>query len=397
MNTIYNFGGKMGYFLEGFKARVNDVSKWNYERALTYIHGFLLEKSEVMILSELAQKEYILRALKVIMSKELGLSPEQVSYIVKQWPKNVNASILRIRGDGNFRIVVNENNIAGLTPLEFMNSILHEFGHLDLILREQRGESVPYALFTDNEGKEKLSDWQKAGVEAKYRSNNNELYANLFAARKAKIWINECRRKEGNNSNLKKRLEFFNFEMIEAVLTNAQGRVSYGVWSAISKILRIKESDCAILEPCSSGVPEIVIQFNESLAKAGLRGSIREAYMYVRLVHEVLEQSYREGTGHDFNGENCKLAFMNYQCMILADRLGLDIDSFGFCIDGAQKEKIEYIDVKSSNPNSILQGYFSLNSDMIEQDMSKFVVDVYLSVAGVKHKLKNDNENQQIG
>lgn len=365
----------MGYFLDGFIYRINNAKPYMLQEATDIINAYLLEDSRFIFLSSLAQKEHLLRAVKTIMAERLGIEPGDVKFGVKKQAKTIAATTLRDKCDGLYTIVINENLVEKITTQTFLNSILHEYGHIDLIIKEKQGQKVPFALFTESsEKRKKLNIWQRMGYLFEYSSNENELYANLFSINTMKEFIKNCKQFGEKSQTIRKVTRRCNLEGLEYKLVYAEASLLKAGWSGINKVLRIKSEDYASLEPCSSGYVEIAISINQMLDEYGLRGSAREGAVYIKHINDELANAVLSGEPIPEYNESVKMVYASYCCMLLSRRLDLDNDKIGQCYDAYQQENIRFIRSSEHRKDCPLYGYFCFNREFFEaSSMPEFI------------------------
>ena len=386
----------MGYFVEEFKKRIRSQSfNCTQEQAEVLIKSYLSNDDRFMILSDLAKKEHLLKALKVLMAKRLGLDVNSVRFVITTQGKNVGASVLRNKGDGTFDIAINEVNINLIDVDSFFIAILHEFGHIDLMLKESRGEIVPEALFTDSLQREKLNGWQNLGYLFKYSSDPNEYYANMFAFNCVREFVEKYGKQCHKSVSIRKLRKKCNIEEFSTALAYVEAKILRAGWVGISKVLRIKEADCSAYEPCSSGFIEIAMSINQILEAEGLRDSEQEAVIYLAHVNRILKDCKENNEPAPDYNESAKMVYTSYCCMLLAGVLGLEKDQLSQCYDNNQEEKIKFINTAKFRKNSPLYGYFCYNKEFFENcDMGELVDVLTAEIDNVKQGYSLTNDNQ---
>jgi len=355
-----------------------------YETAKENLEYLLAEEENVQSDEEIAVHMLILA--RRIMAEELGIDVKDIKFIIKPMNKQIIAGVRRYKGDNTYTICINSNKIKCCKEISLLYSVLHEFGHIDLIRRELLGQNVPYALFRDDEEYEKLSAWQKAGVIFKYMSNDNEFYANLFACNKLKQLIKGAKQRYGNNERLREFMLYRNYEKFLACASNIEGTILQFGWKGVNRTLSIKDSDCATLEPCSMGYIETAKHSLEIYEEAGLRKSTQDAIIYVDAVNKAVAGQLIRHQDSEYTGDGVKLAYTNYMCMLLCEKLGLDKDKIGFIQDNVQEKLMDFVWCDSDK----LYGYFCFNDELFTHcEMPEFVYKLNMLTHEVAKKHKN--------
>ena len=175
--------GQSKVYLAENKDRINsnqNINEFDYKESRDFFLTSLFN-SKKLDFDKFTIKEKMLNSLRIMFAKKFGLRPNQIKFTLKKMSSA--AGIEELRGDGIFRINIDEESFIKYSNLEVAVTICHEFGHLRQMLNALEGENVYDIISCDFESLNNENWWQKKGRQFKYEANINEYQANVYACK----------------------------------------------------------------------------------------------------------------------------------------------------------------------------------------------------------------------